>query len=176
MAAAQRPKVSVYIAMSLDGYIAREDGSLDWLQPMHVADEDYGYREFFASVDVLVMGRKTYEQVLGFGNWPYAGKRVIVLSHQLKAPQKNVELFSGDVSALVQQLHAEGVRHIYADGGVTICQFLQAQLVDQMILSVVPVFLGSGVPLFSAVRTQTVCRLVSVKSYPTGLAQLHYVF
>ncbi len=173
------PKISIFIAMSIDGYIAREDGNLDWLETVHPAEplrQDCGFHQFFASVDALVMGRNTYEKVLSFGKWPYEGKRVIVLSNKKTEPQNNVAFYQGDVMQLSHQLYDEGVKHLYIDGGITIAQFLQAKLVDEMIVTIIPVMLGKGIPLFNPITLETNCRLLKSEIYSTGLVQLHYAF
>ena len=134
-------KKSVYIATSLDGFIARKNGSLDWLPGSDGesrGDEDYGYHAFMDSVDVLVMGRNTYELVLSFGEWSYGDKKVIVLSHSLTELSPTlpdtVELLSCSPQELVAQLQTSGVKHIYVDGGKTIQGFLRAGLIDEIII------------------------------------------
>ncbi|MBS0652144.1 MAG: dihydrofolate reductase [Verrucomicrobia bacterium] len=174
MNAQDRPKVSIYIASSIDGFIARKNGGLDWLDRLHIPDEDFGYREFFDSIDALVMGRKTYETVCGFGKWPYENKRVIVLSDTLKKVGDEAELFTGKLSDLLAKLHHEKIAHIWIDGGVTVSRFLQEGLVDRFIVSIAPIVLGSGIPLFHDMDRENGCRLESVKSYPNGLVQLCY--
>jgi dihydrofolate reductase len=175
----KRPKVSVFIATSIDGYIAKKNGDIDWLvkfNPPTATDEDKdcGYSKFFSGVDVLVMGRNTYEIVSGFDIWPYQGKRVVVLSSTLKSVCEQAELFTGNIEHLVEKLHADGIKHIYVDGGITVSQFLNAGLVDQLIISLIPVVLGSGIPLFSKINNDKWCRLVSSKPYSNGLVQLQY--
>lgn len=171
-----RPKVSVYIATSIDGYIARTDGSLDWLDCVAGFEDDYGLKSLLESVDAVIMGSKTYEVAASApdSEWPYNGKRVIVLSRSLQSVKSGVELFSGDVSQLASQLHSDGIKHVWVDGGVTISQFLDAQMVDHMTLSVIPIVLGSGIALFKERSRGLSCRLVSSQSYPSGLVQLRY--
>lgn len=169
-----RPKISIYIAMSIDGYIARKDGGLDWLEYGHTGDEDYGFKKFIGSVDALVLGRNTYEVVSGFGEWPYKGKKVVVLSRTLKEVRKEAELFSGELADLASSLHSQGIKHVWVDGGVTVSKFLEAGLVDEITISVISVVLGSGIPLFSAMSQGQACRLISTQSYPSGLVQLKY--
>src|ERR1700722_16996556 len=150
------PKISIFIAMSIDGYIAKENDDLDWLETVRPAEQlrqDCGFHQFFAGVDALVMGRNTYDKVLTFGHWPYENKRVIVLSNRKKEPTNNVEFYQGDVVQLSHKLYAEGVKHLYIDGGITIAQFLQAKLVDEIILSIIPVMLGKGIQLFNPIIT-----------------------
>lgn len=104
-----RPKVSIYIATSIDGYIAKKDGNLDWLQYGHTVDEDYGFKEFINSIDTLILGRNTYQVVSGFEEWPYKGKRVIVLSHTLKDVREEAELFCGQLTDLNYTLKMSGI-------------------------------------------------------------------
>lgn len=174
-----RPQCSVFIASSLDGYIARVDGSLDWLSVVEREGEDYGYRAFVDGVDALVMGRKTYDTVLGFDEWPFAGKRCIVLTHaRPTSPRADEEFASGAPAALVEQLGRQGVRRAYVDGGAVIRQFLAAGLVDDLTLSVIPVILGVGIRLFDADprnrAPSAALRLISARSFESGLVQLRY--
>lgn len=172
-----RPKISVYLATSLDGYIAREDGGLDWLDSIPTTpDEDYGFREFMDSVDVLVMGRNTYEVVSSFGEWPYHGKRVMIISRSLESVREEAELYSGEIEPLMEQLHDEGVRHVYVDGGITACKFFEKGFVDQLTITLIPTILGAGIRLFSPMKREQSCSLISSKSYPNGLVQLRYGF
>ncbi len=168
-----RPKISIYIATSIDGYIARKEGGLDWLDRVGGFDEDYGFQKLLNSIDALIIGRKTYEVATTVPD-PYPGKRVVVLSNSLNSVRKDMELFRGDLTQLASQLHSAGIKHIWIDGGVTISQFLNLQMVDSMTLSVIPVILGSGIPLFNLIGKEHVCRLISSQSYPSGLVQLNY--
>jgi dihydrofolate reductase len=171
----KRPKISIYIATSIDGYIARKDGSLDWLEYGHEGgDEDYGFKKFFNSVDALILGRNTYEVVSGFEKWPYEGKRVIVLTRTLKEVRQEAELFCGELSELLSKLHSENIKHVWVDGGVTASNFLEAGLVDFLTISVIAMVLGSGIPLFSLMNKESKCRLLNTQSYPSGLVQLNY--
>ncbi len=169
----ERPKISVYIALSIDGYIARKDDSLDWLDRVGGFDEDYGFQNMLAGIDALIIGRKTYEVASTVPD-PYPGKRVIVLSNSLASVNAGMELYTGDIAELTEKLHREGIKHIWVDGGFTISQFLSIQLVDEMTLSVIPVVLGSGISLFHAIGKEIPYRLVSSQSYRSGLVQLHY--
>lgn len=169
----ERPKISVYIAQSIDGYIARTDDSLDWMDRVGGFDEDYGFQKLLASIDALIIGRKTYAVASTVPD-PYPGKRVIVLSNSLDAVKAGMELYRGDLVELSEKLHREGIRHIWVDGGSTISQFLSLQLVDEMTLSVIPIMLGSGIPLFHAIDKEIPCRLISSQSYCSGLVQQHY--
>jgi dihydrofolate reductase len=167
-----RPRCAVYIAVSLDGFIARPDGRLDWLAPFDQSGEDYGYKAFFDGVDMLVIGRKTYDVVLGFEKWPYEGKRCVVVTHAPPKAKHGETFHSGPVEQLVDRLGQEGVRRIYVDGGALIRSFFALDLVDDVTLSVIPVLLGAGIPLFGGV--ERTLKLVSSRSFPSGLVQLCY--
>lgn len=171
----RRPRCSVFIATSLDGYIARPDGGIDWLDTVQVEGEDYGFKAFFESVDLLVLGRNTYDIVLGFPEWLYAGKRCIVLTHRPPlASQHGEEFYAGDPEALIERLGQEGVQRVYVDGGNVIQQFLAAGLIDDLTLSLIPVLLGSGIRLFSEKGTEARLVLEDSCSWSSGLVQLQY--
>ncbi len=170
----QRPRCSVFIATSLDGYIARPDGGIDWLSIVETPGEDYGFQEFFDSVDVVLLGRNSYDVVLGFPEWYYPGKRVIVLTHRPTESRHGEEFYTGDVEALVRQLSESGARRIYVDGGAVIQQFLKAGLIDDMTISVIPILLGSGIRLFAGGEPEARLTLSSTQSWPSGLVQLRY--
>jgi dihydrofolate reductase len=168
-------KASVFIGASLDGFIARTDGSLDWLQPGDA--EPHGYDEFMATVDALVIGRNTFEKVLTFDAWPYGAKPVFALSSRPLPPAPAgalVERMSGGPSEIVSQLVARGVRHIYVDGGVTIQRFLQAGLIQRLIITRVPVLIGAGIPLFGATPRDIALNHVATRQYASGLVQSEY--
>lgn len=172
-------KTSVYIATSLDGFIARQDGALDWLGSPAVDDaEDYGYKTFIDSVDVLVMGRNSYEKVLTFEGWPYGSKPVVVLSnHALRIPEPIstfVETMSCSPSELIEQLSARGAKHLYIDGGKTIQGFLDAGLIERLIITRVPVIIGDGIPLFGPLGKDVKLRHIATRSFPAGLVQSEY--
>ncbi len=169
----QRPKISICIATSIDGYIAPQDNSLDWLDRVGGFDEDYGFQKHLHDVDALIIGRKTYEVAASVTD-PYPGKKVVVLSNSLSSVKQGMQLYRGDLATLVSMLYGEGVKHIWIDGGVTISQFLLLQMVDTMILSVIPIILGKGFPLFHLIDKEISCRLLSCQSYSSGLVQLHY--
>jgi dihydrofolate reductase len=170
-----RAQCSVFVATSLDGFIARPDGRIDWLAVVEQQNEDYGYRRFFDSIDTLVMGRKTYETVLGFGgDWPYAGKRCIVLTSGEPPAKVNAELCAEAPAPLVDRLTSEGSKRIYVDGGVVIQSFLAAGLVTDMTISIVPVLLGDGVRLFGKMSADVRLGLVRSRSFGSGLVQLEY--
>jgi dihydrofolate reductase len=169
-------KASVFVGTSLDGFIARPNGDLDFLPPG--GGEPHGYDEFMATVDALVIGRKTFETALAFDRWPYAGKRVVVLSTRPLAstpPEALVEQMSGPPADIVLQLAARGVGHIYVDGGITIQRFLQAGLIDRLIITRVPVLIGAGIPLFGALQRDIALTHVVTRQYVSGLVQSEYV-
>ena len=169
-------KASVFIGTSLDGFIARADGALDFLPPG--GGEPHGYDEFMATVDALVIGRKTFETVLTFDAWPYREKPVFVLSTRPLAPAPPgaaVERMSGAPAEIVSQLAARGIRHIYVDGGITIQRFLEAGLIQRLIITRVPVLIGAGIPLFGAIQRDIVLRHIGTRQYASGLVQSEYV-
>lgn len=177
-------KISVYIATSLDGYIAREDGSLDWLPGSDGEtangdnNEDYGYHAFMDSIDVLIMGRNTYEMVAGFGPWPYGEKKVIVLSKTLKELPAElpdvVELTSCSPGEIVKRLEASGYTHAYIDGGQTIQGFLKADLISEVTITRVPVVIGGGIPLFGPLEKDYLLKHIETRSFDTGFVQSRY--
>jgi dihydrofolate reductase/RimJ/RimL family protein N-acetyltransferase len=166
-------KCSVYIAGSLDGFVARDDGRIDWLARVERPNEDYGYARFFASIDSVIVGRRTYETALGFG-WPYAGKDCVVLTRQVRSPRHGERFFAGDVRELVQRLTELGRQHAYVDGPDVIRQFLAAGLVHELTLSLIPVLLGSGIRLFGERASERSLALVESRSFESGLVQLKY--
>jgi len=166
---------AVFIAVSLDGFIARVDGSVDWLTLVEAPGEDYGYQRFFDATDTLVIGRSTYDLALGFEPWPYRGKRCVVLSHRATPPRYGEEFFDGEVSALAARLESEGAKRVYVDGGAVIRQFLSAGLIGELTLSVIPVLLGEGISLFGSGSGQDLkLELLGSQSFPSGLVQLRY--
>jgi dihydrofolate reductase len=168
-------KVSVFVGTSVDGFLARPNGDLDWLPAG--GGEPHGYDEFIASVDAIVIGRKTFETVLTFGLWPYADKRVVVLSHQpvdLSAARGVVEQMAGPPAEIVSQLAASGAHHLYVDGGITIQGFLRAGLVQRLVITRVPVLIGDGIPLFGALPRDVRLRHVMTRHFPSGLVQSEY--
>tara|TARA_R110002095_G_scaffold152237_5_gene132380 strand:+ start:35989 stop:36534 length:546 start_codon:yes stop_codon:yes gene_type:complete len=176
-------KVSVYIATSLDGFIARENGDLDWLPGSDGAGdptgEDYGYHEFMNSVDVLIMGRNTFETVLSFGiEWPYSEKRVIVLSSQpVQIPSElpdTVESPSLSPADLIQKLSEDGHQRAYIDGGKTIQSFLNADLIQDLIITRIPILIGSGIPLFSPLDNDQKLRHINTHTFENGFVQSKY--
>lgn len=168
-------KASVFVGISVDGFMARRDGALDFLP----ADggEPHGYEEFMATVDALVIGRNTYEIVLGFGEWPYGAKPVFVLSTHALAPAPVgavMEHLSGTPEQIAAQLDARGIGHVYVDGGITIQGFLRAGLIQRLIVTRVPVLIGTGIPLFGETVRDIPLRHVTTRSYASGLVQSEY--
>lgn len=173
-------KFSVFIATSLDGFIARPNGDIDWLMAANNPGdpEDYGYAEFMNSVDCMVMGRNSFEKVLEFDEWPYGGKRVIVLSTTLtRVPAEaegKAELYNGSVKDLALRLQDEGIARVYVDGGVTIQSFLKEGLVSDLTITRIPVLIGSGLPLFGALDNDIALEHQATNAYPLGLVTSIY--
>lgn len=174
---------SVFIGISLDGFIAREDGAIDWLtgagDPTTGQGEDYGYQAFFDSVDAVIIGRNTYELVLGFGGaWPYGKKPIVVLTtRSLEIPERiadTVETMSAPPEEVVRRLEERGMERLYIDGGRTIQAFLAAGLIRRMVISRLPVLIGTGIPLFGPVPADIRLRHVDTRTYPSGLVQSEY--
>jgi dihydrofolate reductase len=168
-------KASVFVGISVDGFMARLDGALDFLPPG--GGEPHGYDAFMATVDALVIGRNTYETVLGFDAWPYGEKPVFVLSSRPLAAAPNgavVAHMAGTPEQLAAELDARGVGHIYVDGGITIQGFLRAGLIQRLTITRVPVLIGTGIPLFGAIPRDIPLRHIATRSYASGLVQSEY--
>lgn len=168
----------VFIATSLDGFIARADGGLDWLQDANAAGEDHGYAAFIETVDGIFMGRETFKVSLGFDSWPY-DKPLIILSTKLQ-PQDLPHHLTDQVSIAqsVPEAIAEGTRRgwrrAYVDGGATIRSFLKEGLVQDMVITRIPVLLGQGLPLFGPLEADISVRHLETRSFPSGLVQSRY--
>lgn len=174
-------KVSVYIATSLDGFIARVDGNLDWLDAANTKvseGEDCGFFVFMNSVDTLLMGRKSYEKVLSFGEWPYGDTPVVILSrNQISFPDhlpRTVSHSSEQPAELLKRLTGEGVQHVYVDGGKTIQGFLSEGFVDEITVTVIPVILGEGIPLFGSVKDDIHLTHIRTTAFDFGFVQSTY--
>ncbi|MBW4690548.1 MAG: dihydrofolate reductase family protein [Lyngbya sp. HA4199-MV5] len=165
-------RIILFIAASLDGYIARASGEVDWL----FTDQDYGYTEFLASVDTVLMGRKTYEQVLTFGEFPYLEKTCYVFSndpHFDTAP--HAQTVRSDIKAFVEELRQTDGKNIWLVGGAALIQpFIALSLLDELVLSIHPILLGDGVALFHQATLTTFLTLTRSQSYDSGLVQLTY--
>ena len=168
-------KASVFIGTSVDGFIARLNGELDFLPPG--GGEPHGYEEFMTTVDALVIGRHTFETVLTFDAWPYEKPVFVLSTRPLAAAPAGavVERMSGAPADIVSQLAGRGIQHIYVDGGITIQRFLQAGLVQRLIITRVPVLIGSGIPLFGALPRDIELTHVATRQYASGLVQSEYV-
>src|SRR5690625_236 len=175
-------KCSVYIATSADGFIARPDGDISWLvRPEYREASDIGlvYETFVATVDAIVMGRHTYEKVITFDEWYYEGLEVVVLSSsgELNVPDSlrgKVRQLSGSPEEILDVLTKEGKRHLYIDGGVTIQRFLERGLIDELIITTIPILLGDGIPLFRPGSREQPLELLAVDSSETGPVQVRY--
>jgi len=172
-------EASVYIATSLDGFIARENGDIDWLPPGPGTDgEDYGYAAFMDTVDVLVMGRHSYEKVRTLGPWFYGKKPVVVLTTRpVEIPPEidgTVGTMSGTPAEIIARLAERGAKHLYVDGGVTIQRFLAAGAIQRIIITRIPVLIGSGVPLFGKLPGDIKLEHVATRDWPDGLVQSEY--
>jgi dihydrofolate reductase len=170
-------KIILYIASSLDGFIAGRNGDISWLDAYQVEGEDYGYSEFLKAIDIIVMGSKTYEQILNFGSWPYEGVKTYVMTKRQLEPvdKAKVKFYSGGLDSFVPGIKRESHKNIWLVGGASLAQsFLKHSFIDEMIISIIPVILGDGITLFG--RTQKEFRLELLKSgsYNNGIVQLHY--
>lgn len=171
-------KIIIYVAMSLDGYIAGENDNLDFLSAVEQPGEDYGYSEFLKTVDTVIMGRKTYDKVMSLGiPFPHKEKKCYVLSKTRTGNDDNVEYYSGDIARLIEQLRQSDseVSNIFVDGGAEIdCELMRLDLIDRWIISIIPCFLGSGVRLFKAGIPEQKLGLINSITYSSGLVQLWY--
>lgn len=169
-------KIILYIAMSLDGYIARENNDIDWLSIVENPPEDYGYSKFIKSIDTVIMGRKTYDKVLSFGiDFPYKGKKCYVISRTRSGDDENVEYYSASLVDLTNDLKNREGKNIFIDGGAEVVnELLKVNIIDEFIISVIPIFLGSGIRLFNDGRPSQLLKLKSAKEFSSGLVQLWY--
>ncbi len=169
-------KVILYIAMSLDGFIARPGDDLSFLSLVEKAGEDYGYGDFIESVDTVIMGRRTYDWVMRHvPDFSHADMEAFIITRTPRPANGTVQFYSGDLKLLIEELKKKEGKNIFADGGAEIVQaLLKEGLIDDLIISVIPVLLGDGVRLFKDGRPEQRLQLVKSKSYETGLVQLHY--
>ena len=165
----------VFIATSLDGYIARSDGSIDWLPSPEADEEDYGYSKFYDSIDALVMGSATYKQVLGFGDWPYPGKLSYILtSRNLSTTRTDILFVKGGMEEVLKYIKKKSYKRVWLmGGGNLISSFINRGLVDEYIIAIIPTILGSGISLYQSV-TELKLDLISANSYSSGVVELHY--
>jgi dihydrofolate reductase len=166
---------SVFVGTSVDGFIARPNGALDWLPPG--GGEEHGYTAFIASVDAIVMGRGTFDTVLAFDRWPFQKPVIVLTTHEHDAPvppEAAVEFMSAAPRDVVGRLAERGMTHLYIDGGVTIQRFLEAGLIDRMTVTRVPVIIGAGIPLFGPTGRDVRLEHVETRTYPSGLVTTAY--
>lgn len=169
-------KVMLFIAMSLDGFIAKPDGDISFLSAVELEGEDYGYSTFIESVDTVILGRKTYDKVQSMGIvQPYGDRKVIVLTRNVHPKTDQNTYYSGSLPELIFKLKSKKGKYIYCDGGAeTIHQLLQHDLIDEMIISIIPILLGDGIRLFGSGFPEKKLQLVKSTAFEKGLVQLHY--
>jgi len=171
-------KLSLFIAMSLDGYIAKPNDDLSFLKLVEKNGEDYGYAEFSDTIDTLIIGRKTYDYVLkeiGTSHYDNGERDVFVITRTNRPSVGRTTFYTGSLTQLVNRLKSEKGKNIYCDGGAEVInELLKDELVDEFIISIIPVLLGTGVKLFKDGRPEQLLEVVTVKTYDTGLTQLHY--
>ena len=167
-------RLSVFIASSLDGYIATVDDKLDFLDPSVGEGEDYGYFSFLEDVDALAMGRGTYDFISHIDPLPFENRDVYVFTSRPPQPRPGVEFVQWTPQEAVRQRAERGVQHVYVDGGRLISEFLAAGLIDDMLLTTAPVLLGSGRPLFNAIDATSRWTLDAVQSFPSGMINRRY--
>lgn len=168
-------EIILYIATSVDGFIAGPDGGVDWLSQVEDEQEDYGYARFYDSVDALVMGSQTYQQILGFGDWPYAGKQTYVMTRRdLPNDRTDVTLFSNNTEQAATHFRQHHSRIWLVGGGQLVNSFHQLRQIDEYQLFIIPVTLGNGIPLFPGQSDMQQLELTFSTSYPKGVVELHY--
>lgn len=169
-------KVILYIAMSLDGFIAKPKDDLSFLSVVDQKGEDYGYANFIEAVDTIILGRRTYDWVLKqIPEWNHQDKDTYVVTRSPKPDQGNVRFYTGELHELVENLKAKKGRHIFVDGGAQLVNsMMQEDLIDEYIISVIPIFVGAGVRLFGEKNPELLLELVSSRKFDKGLVQLHY--
>lgn len=157
--------------MSLDGYIARKNGSIDWLMKFNdtvPSGEDCGFKNFLNEIDLIIMGRNTFEQVLTFGSWPYGNKKMVVLSSTLKKVpthlEENVSIENQPPKDLLEKISYLHYRNIYIDGGITIQSFLKQKLINTFTITTIPIIIGDGIPLFGNIKDDIGLKLIESRS------------
>ncbi len=168
--------VILYIAASVDGFIAKENEDIDWLSIVERPCEDYGYEAFVDSVDTVIMGRKTYDKVLSFGiEFPHKDKKCYVISRTKTGRDENVEYYDGDLKELIQQLKSKKGKNIFIDGGAEVVRELKSQnLIDEYVISFIPIMLGKGIRLFKETEGESKLELVKSEAFESGLVQVTY--
>ena len=168
--------IILYIATSLDGFIARKDGSVDWLSPYEKGPEDYGYNEFYKKIGTIIMGNNTYRQVLSFGEFPYRGKDCFVFSRNKDNVKDEFVIFvNRSAKDFISQLNLRNNKNIWLVGGASIVdEFLKSDLIDEFIITIIPILLGDGIPLFKGRSNEKKLELIDVKKFDQGPVQLHY--
>lgn len=169
-------KLILYIATSLDGYIAKPNDNLDFLSIVEQEGQDYGYAEFVKTVDTVIIGRKTYDKVISMGvDFPHAKKDTYVITRTSRPTIGSVKFYTGDLKLLVNKLKAGRGDNIYCDGGAEIVnELLKNDLIDEFVISIIPIIVGNGTKLFKAGESELRLELISTKQYDKGLVQLHY--
>jgi len=169
-------KLILYIATSLDGYIAKPDDDLSFLSIVEQDGQDYGYRDFMETVDTVILGRKTYDKVMSMGvGFPHADKEAYIITRTSKPAVGSTTFYTGDLSLLIERLKSQHGKNIFCDGGAEIVnELLKYQLIDEFIISIIPVLLGEGIQLFKNGRPEMNLELVSTIQFEKGLVQLHY--
>ena len=171
-------KISLFIAISLDGYIAKPNNDLSFLKIVEKEGEDYGYAKFTSAIDTLIVGRKTYDYVLkeiGTSHYDNGERDIYVITRTPKPNKGRVTFYTGDIAELVKKLKSENGKDIYCDGGAEVInELLKLDLIDEYIISIIPILLGNGTRLFKDGRPEQLLELISSKSFDTGLMQLHY--
>jgi dihydrofolate reductase len=167
-------RLSVFVASSLDGYIATRDGSLAWLEQAARSDEDYGYESFLQGVDALAMGRGTYNHIAHLDPLPFGGRPVFVFTHHRPRPREGVTFWQEPPVRALERWNTMGLRRVYVDGGTLISDFLAQGLIDDLVLTKVPILLGNGLPLFHPIQASADLRLEGVQSWPSGFVNLTY--
>ena len=168
-------KLSVFIATSIDGFIATPDGRLDWLEDAAGTDDDYGWDAFLAEVDALAMGRGTWDHIAHLDELPFGDRPVYVFTHRPLATDHDVSTWSCSPHEALETWRQRGLERVYVDGGQLISAFVAEGLIDDMTILTAPVLLGSGIPLFSANTTASAFPLEGVGSWPSGFVERRYV-
>ena len=169
-------KVVLYIACSLDGYIAKPNDDLGFLSIVEQKGEDYGYAEFIKTVDTVILGRRTYDWIMQHvPEFVHADKETFVITRTARPDKDNVKFYSGDLAKLIANLKSQPGKNIFIDGGAQIVhEILKLNLIDEFVISVIPVLVGNGIRLFNDGREELILKLESVMQFEKGLVQMHY--